>query len=585
MISLALYLFLFLLAKPTQASEILFRDDFSKNSLNEWAVVRNSQHHHPEKTCFNNGFPAQWEIVDEKLGIDINGIACITEIIPQNLDLSKINNYEFEFEWYFPISTHMDRNILIKWHDKNNWYGLHVLDNKILVQKVIDGQVESLYNNWGYYSFEADQSYDFKISVINDLITVLINDQLILETLDRPPFLTGSMTPGFQASSGNIFHSSSFFDNLIVKSLDKIGEKKLSVPLYKQSDPKWKNHEYDQANKWSSYPTIGRWGCALTSITMILDYYDIDLLPADKKLNPASLNAWLKKQPDGFIGEGLINWLAVTRLTRIMGDILDTPILEYGWLDGDVKNAIDEISLDQPVVLQLPGHFLVASGYDVSQTDLFIKDPAYNRNLLSQHPTELMSVRSFKPSQTDLSYLLIVHDPETKVDLIDESDQLPAELKIYSEYIQSSADDEQTKIKIIQSLAKPANGKYLLKTNNEENGKIEIYTYDVDGEVTTLSQETMGTKLFKLNYDAQDKSELTEITNKFTLLRELLRTLYESQEITTKYAYLKLDQLAVYAEKDEMNQDRYQKLIIKTAQELEEFIPYSTVSLSLAPSS
>jgi len=577
------------MAKPVQANEVLLRDDFEINNLDNWTVVRNKQYHHPEKPCFFNGVPAQWEIIDGKIGININSSPCTTEIIPKNSDLAEINDYQFEFEWYFPISTHMDRNVLIKWQDPDNWYGIHIFNNKLWLQKVINGQSKSLYNNWGYYDFEPDQSYSFKISVINDLITVWINDQQVLETLDRPPFLENYITIGFQAGSGDIFHSSSFFDNLIVKSLDQIGEKKLNVPFYKQHDPEWKNREYDHANQWSTTPTIARWGCALTSVTMILDYYNINLIPLNLKLSPTTLNFWLKNQPDGFIGEGLINWLAVTRLTQIMSDQLDTPILEYQRLEGEIENAINDIDQNQPVILQLPGHFLVANGYNTLQTDLFIKDPAYNYSLLSQHQNDLLSVRSFKPSHTDLSYLLVVHDLETEVTLINKSDSIPTKLNIYSEYIHDYSDTstEQTKIKIIQSLAKPTNGEYLLKIKNkiDENKKVEIYAYDTKGKVTILTQEVMGTKLFSLDYSSNENSELTEITNKFTLLRDLLRTLYESGEITTKYAYLKLDQLASFAENDESNQDRYQKLIIKTAQKLKEFIPYSTVIISLAPSS
>ncbi len=585
---LVFYLFLFLVAKPIQASEVLFKDDFNAGEMSSWVVARNSQHHHPQESCFNKGYPTEWEIVGGRLGINISGSPCTTEIIPQNLDLTKINDYEFEFDWYFPTSTHMDRNVLVKWQDKDNWYGIHILDNKLLLQKVISGQLESLYNNWGYFQFEADQSYSFKIGVIDDSIMVWIDGQRVLKTLDRPPFLSGYKTLGFQASSGNIFHSISFFDNLIVSSLSQAGEKKLGVPLYKQRDPEWRDREYDHASEWAETNTIARWGCALTSATMILDYHGINQLPSGLKLNPAKLNLWLKNQPDGYIGEGLINWLAITRLTQIMSAELNTPILEYQWLEGKIENAIGKINLGQPSILQLPGHFLVAEGYTTQQTDLFIKDPAYNHRLLSQHQVDLLSVRSFTPSHTDLSYLLIVHDPETKVSLIDESGNFPTELKIYPEYLQSFSDEseEQTKIKMIQSLAKPSAGKYLLKIESEEdkNKKVEIYTYDTEGEVTISTQEVLDTKLYYLTFNPTGKSQLNEITNKFTLFRDLLKTLYESGDITTKYAYLKLDLLAAYAEKDEINQTRYENLIAKTAQELEEFVPYLTVIRSLAPS-
>ena len=585
MLLVAFYLFLFLVAKPIQASQVLMTDNFDDGDFSDWTVMRNSQHHHPQEPCFDGGEPAVWKIAEGRLGITINGSPCTTEIVPHNLDLAEVDDYEFEFEWSFPVSTHMDRNVLIKWQDAENWYGLHIVDDKLIIQKVIAGQLASVYNNWGYYQFAADQSYQFKISVVNDLITIGVDDQQIIQVIDRPPFINGYQTIGLQASSGSIFKSSSWFDNLVVTSLDQVGQKKLGVPLYKQHDSSWKNVEYDRAQEWAETITIARWGCALTSATMILDYYHIEQLPTGKKLDPAKLNAWLKNEPDGFIGEGLVNWLAISRLTRMMSDELETPVLEYQWLGKEIEQAITKIDQDQPVILQLPGHFLVADGYNALQTDLFIKDPAYNYQLLSQHQTELSSVRSFKPSQTDLSYLLIVHDPETKVTLIDESGHLPAELKIYSEYIDDFESEEQTKISIIQSLAKPAQGNYLLKIANDENRKVEIYTYNTEGEVTVLTQEIMGTKLFNLNFDPHEISELIEITNQFTLLRDLLKTLYEAREITTKYAYLKLDQLAAYAEQDEENQERYRKLIIKTAEELKEFVPYLTVIRTLAPSS
>lgn len=569
------------------ADEVIFSNDFDDGKINEWQEVRNQQWHNPEKPCFNGGNPTNWEIDKGKLGITINGSPCTTEIIPQNLDLSEINNYEFEFDWQFLESTHMDRNILIKWQDESNWYGLHIMDNKLLLQKIINGQLESLYDNWGYFEFEADQEYHFKIIVANNLITVWINDNQIFQTLDRSPYLTGFKTLGLQASTGDIFRSISFFDNLIVRSLDILGEKRLGVPLYKQHDPEWKRDEYDHAKEWAKKYTLQRWGCALTSATMILNFHGIDQLPSGRQLNPSKLNQWLKNQPDGFIGEGLLNWLAISRLSQLMNEELDTPVLEYRWLDGNLLTAISEIENDKPVILQTPGHFFVADGYRADKLDLFIKDPAYSYDLFSQHQTEIESIRSFTPSQTDLSYILIVHDPEADVTLINESGLIPTELKIYSEYIQDPVDQTQTKIKIIQSFAKPESGKYLLKIigDGRETNEIEIFSYDVDGNVIDLSQEILKTQLFTLNFEKDKDSQLIEITNQFTLFREKIKTLYKSGEITTKYAYLKLDQLATYAEENEDNQERYKKLIINSAYKLEGYLPYLVVIRNLAPSS
>ncbi|MBU0576291.1 C39 family peptidase [Patescibacteria group bacterium] len=588
MVLFVFYIFLFLLAKPILAGEVLLTDSFDDGDFNDWTVIRNQQWHQPDKPCFNGAYPAQWEIKEGRLGITIDGSPCTTEIIPQDLDLTEIYNYEFEFDWHFSESIHMDRNILIKWQDKKNWQGLHIVDNKLLLQKVINGQLESLYNNWGYFQFKANQQYHFKISVVNDLLTVWVDDQQVLQTLDRPPFLAGFKTLGLQASSGNIFRSVSFFDNFIVRSRDEIGEKKLGVPLYKQHDPTWKNQEYDHASKWSKKYTLERWGCAITSAAMILDYYGINQLPSGRKLDPGKLNFWLRDQPDGFIGQGLVNWLAISRLSQVMSQELQTPVLEYEWIGGDLHSAVKEIDQNRPAILQIPGHFLVADGYIANKTDLYLKDPAYNYELFSQHQTELSSIRSFRPSQTDLSYLLLVYNPEIKVTLIDESGQIPANLNVYIEYIKDPLGGlgDQTQISMIQSLAKPLENKYILKieNNQKEAQEVEIYSYDVDGRVTVLSQIILETKLFNLDFDKSKASQLTEVTNQFTLLRDLLKTLYESGDITAKYAYLKLDQLASYAQNDEENQERYKKLIMSTAQKLEKFVPYSTVIRNIAPS-
>lgn len=575
MILLTFYLFFFFLAKPIQAQEVLFSDNFDSGDLNSWLVVRNAQQHHPEKPCYNSGEPAAWEIIDGQLGIDINSIACTTEIIPQDFNLTDVKNYEFEFDWNFSTSTHMDRNVLIKWQNKDNWYGLHIVDDKLIIQKVIAGRSALLDNEWGKYQFEADQTYHFKITIFEDLINVWIDDEQVITSQDRSPFITGFKTLGLQASSGSIFQSSSWFDNIVVNSLDESGGKKLNVSLYKQNDLQWKNDEYDSAEDWGNKSGIGNWGCALTSAVMVLDYYKIDQLPSGEKLTPASLNDWLNSQNDGYIGEGLINWMAITRLTDIMSESLETPVLEYQRFSGNLETAIAEIDKDQPVVLQIPGHFLVADGYNKEQTDLFIKDPAYKYSSFSEHEADLLSVRSFKPSYTDLSYILIVYDPELEVTLIDESQQVPLNLQMYTEYLEDDLSQETTPVKTIQSLGKPAPSNYLIsvKNNSGLSKMIEVYAYDAKGQVSLLSQEVIGTKLFELEFSKTEVNRLTEITNQFTLFRELLRELYITKDITTKYAYLKLDELASYAEASHQSQIRYQLLISKTIHELREFLP------------
>lgn len=581
---IVLYLIMFLsglLAPSTaEAETILWTDDFDDGQLSEWQEVRSQQHHHPDQPCLNAGQSAKWEIKNGQAGIVISGgPSCETELIPTGLNLEQVNNFEVEFDWYLAESIHMDRNMLLMWQDEHNWYGVKLLDTKIKLQKIIDGEKADLYFNWGFYPFEAEQSYHFRVQRADSIISLWVEDELVFQTVDGPPYINGYYTPGLQASTGAIVRSSSWFDNFVVRSLDIAGEKKLNVPLYQQTNSRWKNHEYDQASEWSHQPTIQRWGCALSSAVMILNYYGINQLPNDHPVNPAYLNVWLKDQPDGYVGQGLVNWLALTRLSHELSPILDTPSLEFGYLDANNHNqVIQQLEQNQPVIVQIPGHFLVADGYPPNQDDLYIKDPAYNYHLLSEHEEAPLSFRTLTPSQTDLSYLLLVTEPTLKVKWQNSEGQTPAKLQIYSEYLQAFEDENQagTEIKLFQSLPKPASGEYqlLLETESEIEQLVELYAYDVQGQVKVFSQPVTTATVLNLNYDSQsmENTTLKPESNPFISFKLLLTQFYQTHHITVKYAYLKLHQLANWAESDTDNHDRYQHLILDQLDQLKEFI-------------
>lgn len=81
-----------------------------------------------------------------------------------------------------------------------------------------------------------------------------------------------------------------------------------TVPLLKQTSEPWQGLEYDSASIWNpSNTSINTWGCALTSAAMVLQYYNYTKLPDGTALDPGTLNTWLKNQPDGYVGNGLVN--------------------------------------------------------------------------------------------------------------------------------------------------------------------------------------------------------------------------------------------------------------------------------------
>ncbi|MCL4417932.1 MAG: C39 family peptidase, partial [Actinobacteria bacterium] len=210
---------------------------------------------------------------------------------------------------------------------------------------------------------------------------------------------------------GNTGYGYSWKIGYATKSADLI----LDVPNLKQTDEPWQGNIYDSADKWNpANSTINRWGCALTSAAMILRYHGINLLPGGTILDPGSLNTWLNNQEDGYVGDGYINWLAVSRLSRLARDtnnITDFEALEYqrisGRHDTDLTNDLNN---SRPDILQEPGHFIVAKG--IGEGTFYINDPYYNRTDLNSYDNNYLSLGRYIPSNTNLSYIMLATNPE-----------------------------------------------------------------------------------------------------------------------------------------------------------------------------
>lgn len=176
---------------------------------------------------------ALWTSNSASLKIDISGPPCVTEISSINLDLSKYQSYTVEYDWRLEKSTHMDRNFAILWKDSQNWIGLKLLDNSIIIQRITAGDYHIIPGSTVFYSFQADNSYHFKVTYEkNHHLVVSINDEIVIDIIDfqYPIQYPGSYGLAFQASVGAISTSTTTFDNLVVTSNDE----SLNVPLLKQ---------------------------------------------------------------------------------------------------------------------------------------------------------------------------------------------------------------------------------------------------------------------------------------------------------------------------------------------------------------
>lgn len=262
----------------------------------------------------------------------------------------------------------------------------------------------------------------------------------------------------------------------------------LNVPNLKQYSLPWKNKLYAFTQK-----TIHEFGCALTSAAMVLQYHG-------HNINPDKLNDWLKNEPDGYIRNGLINWLAITRYTKLH-DTANSPSLEFKRLLPTNENLTNELTNNRPAILKENGHFVVAKS--ILGNTFGINDPGYsNRSDLTSYNNSFLAINSFTPSHTDLSYMMFVVDPNINLKLFDNNNNPVDSQEFIEDPINNLIKPNQksgSPVKIL-ILSKPQNGKYTLKlTGSKGKYNLDSYLYDVNGKVTTNKFEG------KLNSDDTDK--------------------------------------------------------------------------------
>lgn len=250
-------------------------------------------------------------------------------------------------------------------------------------------------------------------------------------------------------------------------------------PYLSQKDPLWKDDLYDSADLWAPFGHQGiqSWGCAITSVAMILQSYHVRALDGSA-VNPSKLNSWLMSQPDGYIGPGLLNWLAVTRYARAsyLAGHADTK-LEFE------RNYSITPPPALPTILGLPGHFVVAHGS--AGTDWQIHDPNNVAATTLPMSTTLASINRFVPSLTDLSYIMLVAEPGTNITLTDPLGQ-PIVLDWVEEYLDDDGGGSPSPALLTAMIPKPDDGIYKLKVNNTESASatVKTYLYDEQGGVS-----------------------------------------------------------------------------------------------------
>lgn len=532
-----------LIYPPRVNASVVFEDNFDDGNDNGWIKM--------------GDLPESWQVKDGKYGLSLNyGIA--DAIIDMNL-----HDYIQEMDMY-PIQG-IDKNIRMRYvgPPPGFTYNFHFIGTDLyptngpaVYYDIQNGPTKK------YHIKAVAQGYRFQLYIDGNLVSDNIS-----------PFSSDVGKPGLTISSGG-GTTEVYFDNIVIRTLDD--DVKLDVPLIKQTDPLWKDILYDSADKWASGDTsIGRWGCALTSAAMVFKYNGINKMPNGLDLTPDTLNSWMKLQSDGYVREGWVNWLALARLSKIAKPQNSYTFdgLEYSRINHEDKNQLaTNINNKLPGILEETGHVVVATGSDSAHNTFTINDPYYARDDLTSYGNTFLSMGTYTPSNTDLSYLMFVVDPTVNISLTDTFGNPLGEV-----YLQNTILDplglslnKSNAIKILY-FQKPSSGNYKIhvSSNSTQQYTLDEYLYDINANV---KQGTFTGIVGNGNSDdfdiVFDKNDLSKSSVKakvtFESLKQDIKTFYQNGAFKNKKIYEelmeKIKELQKNHEKREEREDHKEKL-------------------------
>lgn len=315
-------------------------------------------------------------------------------------------------------------------------------------------------------------------------------------------FLPTGVFFGNPEITGGSQHWSDFYvDNFAITYFSNIIP---TFPYLSQKDPLWASQEYDSASRWANPGAnngIDRWGCAITSVAMILQNYGVQT-PTGEAVDPQKLNDWLKIQPDGYIGNGLLNWLAITRYAKLSRDLGHSPTsLEF-------TRSTYSATTSLPAILGESGHFVVA--HTDTGTDFSINDPSNVSRTTLAKSSDIRTSNVYTPSNTDLSYIFLTADPGSSVVLKNGAgDTIP--LDWTNEYLSDDVGGDPSPALQTALLPKPDSGTYTAQVHNPSGGTQDfgVYLYDAQGEVakTEWNIAPSETKILEIDFDKSDASQ------------------------------------------------------------------------------
>lgn len=294
----------------------------------------------------------------------------------------------------------------------------------------------------------------------------------------------------------------------------------LPVPYFSQNALPWGPSEYDHAISLGfSNTTMDRWGCAVTSAAMVLNFHGMTQFSNNTALNPGTLNDWLKTHNGYLTGDSgnaaysYLSWPAISKLTKDLFNAGKSNIkLMHKRAYPSANTTVllnDDLNIRKfPDILYVnnastSGHFVVAKG--VLGNTYAINDPEWNVSDLSSFNNAYTQVDRYIPSNTNLSYIALVVNPEVELLLIDylgrktgkqivngliqEFNEIPEATYTFEAPISNPNDKGHienlgTGVNVLL-IPEPVDGNYQLLASSQttEGYTINIALFDQDGDI------------------------------------------------------------------------------------------------------
>lgn len=470
-ITLFLLSYLSIFSTIVWAETPVFEENFSVD-LSQWQLV--------------NGEWQAWQISEHTLYGTLERAHRSSTLVPKDEFWQEMSEYEVDFN--FQVFDDGDKNFVIGMRDANNFYDFHFFDQQLIIEDIRNGL--SVHFAVLPFPLQKNRVYQFHLLYSFDQLQFWSDEQKIFTTDQTWAAANYGGKFGFKIATGDRAYSRTAFSQLQIKAINS------RDVIFKQNDAAWQEITYDHADQWSENASIARWGCALSAVAMILRAHGFFRLENGQEINPATLNQWLRSQPDGYLGDGLLNWLAISRLSFLLSEksLGLLPKLEFKWL-----NLAEPVDFEQLATLLIGNpsqiasdgqHFFVLERYLDDEDDFLIKDPLYDQQRLSQKTEALHSLRLFTPSQTDLSYILLLLPKELKP-LLNHSELGIMESLEVSEKIVSEREVLGQAWQLIY-YPKPAEGNLTLTLSSKELTqelleKSQIYLYQSNGQVQQVA--------------------------------------------------------------------------------------------------